>query len=167
VAGGIPTPLVAPHGYLNQEVVQCVANAAQYYQVPELLLHALLQKERGRVGQAVRDANGSYDLGLAQINTVWASEFARFGITPEQIRDDPCTNLYAAGYVLRLNVNHYGGNDWYRATMAYHAGSSGWRNPTRYRIAYSYASDVIKRWWVLQHRVFGDNPAGSALSQRP
>ena len=160
-------PLMAPYGHLNQEAVQCVANAAQYYQVPELLLHALIQKERGRVGQAVLNGNGSYDLGLAQINTVWAPQFARYGITPEQIRDDPCTNLYAAGYVLRLNVNHFGGSDWYRATMAYHAGSNRWQNPIRYRIAYSYASDVIQRWWVLHHRVFGTTLPDSSTSHQP
>src|ERR1700676_426131 len=128
----MPTPLMAPYGHFDRETVQCVANAAQYYAVPELLLHAILQKERGRVGQAVRNRNGTYDLGLAQINTSRLRDFAHYGVRLEQVRDDPCTNLYAAGYVLRLNVNLFGGNDWYRATMAYNVGPHGWRNPTRY-----------------------------------
>jgi soluble lytic murein transglycosylase-like protein len=160
---------MAPYGHIDRETVQCVAKAAQYYEVPELLLHAILQKERGRVGQAVRNRNGTYDLGPAQINTTWLRVFARFGVTLDQVRDDRCTNLYAAGYVLRVNVNHFGGNDWYRATMAYNVGPNEWCNPILYRIAYYYALDVVKRWTVLHRHVFGitaSEPEPATPSQR-
>ena len=151
-----PKPLVAPYGHLDREAVQCVANAAHYYEVPELLLHAILQKENGRVGQEVRNRNGSYDLGLAQINTVWLEHFAKYGVTREQLRDDRCTNLYAMGYVLRTNVNRYGGDDWFRAVIAYNIGPNGWKqNPGRYRIGYQYAVDVISKWHDMHGRVFG------------
>src|SRR5690242_6057677 len=120
-----PTPLVAPYAHLDSESVQCIANAARYYQVPELLLHAIVQKEDGRVGQAVRNRNGTYDLGLGQINSSWAAHFAKYGVTVHQLLNDRCTNLYAAGYVLRLNANLLGGDDWFRAAMAYNVGLSG------------------------------------------
>lgn len=161
MADALPTPLMTPYGHVDQQMVQCAANAAHYYEVPELLLHAILQKENGRVGQAVRNRNGSQDLGPAQINTVWLTEFAKYGVTREHLRDDPCTNLYAAGYVLRSNVNRFDGNDWFRAIIAYNIGPNGWnRNPTRYRIGYEYALDVLKRWHALHEQVFG----GSAMS---
>lgn len=153
--GSVPTPLVAPYGHIDQETVQCAALAAQRYEVPELLLHAILQKENGRVGQAVRNRNGSDDLGLAQINTIWLKEFSKYGITREHLRDDRCTNLYAAGYVLRTNVNRYGGNDWFRATIAYNVGPNSWaKNPKRYSIGYHYAVDVFRRWHALHQKVF-------------
>jgi len=162
VPAALPTPLLGPYGHLDQETVQCAANAAHYYQVPELLLHAILQKENGRVGQAVRNRNGTYDLGPAQINTVWLEHFARYGVTSEHLKNDRCTNLYAAAYVLRTNVNRFGGDDWFRATIAYNIGPNGWaKNPTRYRIGYSYAIDVLRRWHVLHDRVFGQLPTSA------
>lgn len=153
----LPTPLLAPYGHIDSVSVQCAALSAHYYQVPELLLHAILQKEDGRVGQSVRNKNGTFDLGQAQINTVWLDEFKRYGVKAEHLRDDRCTNLYAAGYILRLNVNHYGGNDWFRAAMAYNIGPNNWeKNPKRYRTGYKYAYDVVKRWTALHQRVFGN-----------
>jgi hypothetical protein len=149
-------------------MVQCAANAAHYYEVPELLLHAILQKENGRVGQSVRNRNGTYDLGPAQINTVWLEQFIKFGVTLGHLRDDRCTNLYAAGYVLRTNVNRFGGTDWFRAAIAYNVGPNGWaKNPNRYRIGYRYAMDVLQRWHELHKRVFGAaSTAGASASQR-
>ncbi|MDR5726923.1 MAG: lytic transglycosylase domain-containing protein [Terriglobia bacterium] len=153
MAIGPVQPLFAQLGHFNKVTLTCAAEAARYYRVPELLLDSILEQEGGQVGQAVRNRNGSYDLGPAQINTSWLHRFARFGISAAPIMDDPCTNLYAAAYVLRLDVNHFGGRDWFRATMAYNVGVHGWADPTRYRIAYYYAYAVVRRWWGLYDTV--------------
>jgi hypothetical protein len=73
-------PSVPPYAQLDQEAVRCIAQASSRYQVPELLLHAIVRKEGGRKGLAVTNKNGSRDLGLAQINTVWLKELQEFNI---------------------------------------------------------------------------------------
>jgi soluble lytic murein transglycosylase-like protein len=145
---GQPPPLLPPYGHLDRQAVECVAAAARYYEVPELLLHAILQKEDGRVGSQSRNRNGSWDLGPAQINTSWLPQFAQYGIDARALRDNPCTNIYAEGWVLRYNANLLA-NDWFKATVAYNVGPHAGKSD----IGYRYAVDVVHRWWDLYHYV--------------
>lgn len=128
----------------------CLVHAAGYYHLPVLLLDAIVWQEGGTDGVGNRDPNGSYDLGLAQINTRWLRVFGKYGITAQALLDNPCENLYAAAYVLDTYVHHFGPKaDWFRATMAYNVGPNGWSNPVRYRIGYRYASGVMHKWKIL------------------
>lgn len=150
-----PEPVAPLQSRFDTQTVQCVVASARRYQVPALLLEAILVQENGRLGQAVRNKNRTYDLGPAQINTRWLPVFAHSGVKAEHLMNDLCTNLYAAGYVLRDAVNHFGGNDWFRATMAYNVGPKGLKSPGLYRTGYTYAYNVVRVWWQLQHEVFG------------
>lgn len=100
------------------------------------------------MGQAVKNRNGTYDLGLAQINTSWLEHFARYGITREHLQHDACTNLYASGYILRRNYNLK--HNWTDAIVAYNIGPNRWTEQ-RYRVGLAYARDVI-RYWHEFHR---------------
>lgn len=145
------TPSLPPYAHVTAQVVQCVADASVRYEVPELLLHAILRKENGRTGQAVRNANGTYDMGLAQINTVWVPHFARYGVKLEHLLYDPCTNLQAAAYILKDNALKFKG-DWFKSIVAYNIGPNNW-TPARYSVGYRYATDVVRYWWGFQNWV--------------
>lgn len=144
-------PSLPAYGHLTAEAVQCMADASVRYQVPELLMHAIVAKENGRVGQASRNKNGSYDLGPAQINTMWVPYFARFGVKLEHLLYNPCTNVQASAYILKDNANKFHG-DWFKAIIAYNIGPNNW-TPARYAIGYRYAMDVVKYWWGFQNWV--------------
>jgi soluble lytic murein transglycosylase-like protein len=103
------------------------------------------------MGQAVRNKNGSYDVGLAQINTTWVSHFAKFGVRLEHLMYDTCTNLQAAAYILKDNANKFHG-DWFKATVAYNIGPNNWTT-ARYAVGYRYSTDVVKYWWGFQNWV--------------
>jgi len=143
-----------PYAHVTQEAVQCAAQASLRYQVPELLLHAIVVKENGRMGQCVRNKNGSYDCGLAQINTAWTDHFAKYGVKFDHVRYDTCTNLNASAYILRDNFNRK--KDWFAATVAYNIGPNKW-TPNRYKIGHKYATDVVKYWWGFQNWVDAKN----------
>jgi soluble lytic murein transglycosylase-like protein len=131
---------------LAPAVAQCIASAAVRYQVPELLLHAIVAKEAGRTGHCNRNRNGSLDCGLAQINTVWFSHFARYGIRPEHIVHDACLNVHLGAYVLRTYYNQ--SRDWVAATASYNIGPSR-RSAVRNDIGRRYAEAVVRHWWTL------------------
>lgn len=148
-----------PYGHISAEAVQCVASAARRYEVPELLLHAILLKENGRMGQWSANRNGTYDLGLAQINTAWLPHFARYGVRLEHLAYDTCTNLQASAYILKDNWLRLGG-DWFKAIVAYNIGPNNWTD-TRYRIGHRYASDVVSNWWRFQHWAYAQQPVSA------
>jgi soluble lytic murein transglycosylase-like protein len=145
------TPSLPPYAHITAEAVQCIADASVRYRVPELLLHAVVRKENGRMGKAVRNKNGSYDMGLAQINTTWVAHFAKYGIRIEHLLYNTCTNLQASAYILRDNANKFN-EDWFKAIIAYNIGPSKW-DADRYAIGYRYASDVVGYWWGFQNWV--------------
>jgi soluble lytic murein transglycosylase-like protein len=95
---------------LNHIFAACLTMAAQTYQIPPQVLVGILHVEGGKVGQQVRNTNGTYDLGPMQINTLWTKELAKeWGVTRHTakvlIRDDACTNVNVAAWIFRRNLN--------------------------------------------------------------
>ena len=144
-------PSLPPYAHLDQEAVQCIAQASSRYGVPELLMHAVLVKENGRSGRCSKNSNGTYDCGLAQINTAWAAHFGRYGIEYAHIAHNPCLNIQASAYILRHNFN-LKQSQWFNAIVAYNIGPNKWTQG-RYAVGYRYAADVVARWWGFQRWV--------------
>lgn len=100
----------------------CFSDAAIRYQVNEYVLRAIAQHEsRMNPSIALRNANGSLDLGLMGINTIHlepGEPLYRGGFTAEMLLD-PCTNVMTGAYLLRLKMNRFG-NTW-QAVGAYHS----------------------------------------------
>jgi soluble lytic murein transglycosylase-like protein len=95
---------------LNQIFATCLMVAAQNYAIPPQVLIGILHVEGGKVGQQVRNTNGTYDLGPMQINTLWTKVLAEeWGVSRSYahrvIRDDPCTNVNVAAWIFRKNWN--------------------------------------------------------------
>lgn len=91
-------------------LASCIIISAQTYDVPPGVLLGIMQVEGGRVGQEVRNTNGSHDLGIMQINTIWLPELSeRWGVSESTarkwIRDDGCANIAVASWILRQRIN--------------------------------------------------------------
>jgi len=83
---------------------QCVTDAAQRYQVPEVALLAILKQESGgQAGINHRNSNGSIDWGPAQLNSrSWGRVMRdRYGISPQALTNNMCQAIMAQAYVLR------------------------------------------------------------------
>jgi hypothetical protein len=93
-------PLPPPSSPLPADLKTCALAAARRYHVHEQLFLAVLATEGGRVGQVVRNRNGSYDMGPAQINSIHLPELARLGISREQVINDGCLNLQIGAWLL-------------------------------------------------------------------
>lgn len=106
----------------------CLLIAAQTYQVPPGVLLGIMQVEGGRIGQAVGNTNGSYDLGPMQVNTVWLPTLARKWNTNQStamrwLRDDGCVNMAVSAWILRQRINYTG--DLWSGIAGYHSLTPG------------------------------------------
>jgi hypothetical protein len=95
----------------------CVAAAAAVYRLPPAIIASILAVEGGQAGTRSRDADGSEDLGPAQINTVWLDEVAKAaGITraeaDRRLQWDGCFNIRVSGAILRHEIDAAGGDFW-------------------------------------------------------
>jgi len=100
--------------------VECVAEVSRRYQIPVALLGGVLAQERGRLGQASRNKNGSWDFGPMQINSAWLEFFAPYGITEHRLRHDGCANLAVGAWIIRYEQGRAKGDLW-QAVGRYHS----------------------------------------------
>ncbi len=98
---------------------ECFARAGAYQGVNPLVLRAIAWYEsKGDANAVHRNANGSIDVGQAQINSVHFAQLRRYGVPPGALTD-ACINTYVAAWVLKRKMVRYG-NTW-QAIGAYHS----------------------------------------------
>ena len=84
------------------------------------MIEVLLEVEGGSVGQQIQNTNGTVDVGPMQINSHWADELESMGIDYEDVKNDPCSNVYVGTWVLALEYAGADG-DWVEALARYHS----------------------------------------------
>nr|WP_294916971.1 lytic transglycosylase domain-containing protein [uncultured Neokomagataea sp.] len=93
----------------------CMLAAALRYHIPERVLPAIWEVEHGHAGSIHPNGDGSFDMGLMQINSLWVKPLAQIvNMTPTQtaarLVSDNCFNLAASALILRSFLNETHGN---------------------------------------------------------
>lgn len=136
---------------MTKVIAACLLLASQTYSIPTAVLIGVLEVEGGRVGQEVGpNQNGSYDLGPMQINTIWVPELARYwGVSHETakawIRDDACTNIGVAAWILRKHKDSTGSLG--KAIAYYHSKTPEYGYPYRRRVI-----KAMRRYGLVKSR---------------
>jgi hypothetical protein len=93
----------------------CMTAAAAFYHLPPRVLPSIQAVEGGQVSMIRMNTNGTADLGVMQVNTIWVEPLARYahmspGAVFARLRDDACFNIAAAAAVMRVYLNEAHGN---------------------------------------------------------
>jgi hypothetical protein len=102
-----------------------MAAAAAFYHLPPRVLPSIQAVEGGRPGLIHLNTNGSADLGLMQVNTIWVGPLARYArmgqpAVAQRLIDDPCFSIAASAAIMRLYLNQ-AHNDLMVAIGNYHS----------------------------------------------
>jgi hypothetical protein len=127
----------------THERVVCSIAAAAKYRIAATIVLAVAEKENGKVGQWVRNDNGTHDVGPLQFNTSYLRQLARYGISPADVAGSGCYPYDLAAWRLRQHIVNDTGDVWTRASN-YHS-----RTPRFNRI---YRVDLMRRagrWRIL------------------
>ncbi|WP_179403694.1 lytic transglycosylase domain-containing protein [Burkholderia guangdongensis] len=125
-----------------QPADSCFEQAASYQGVNPRILRAIAWFEsKGNPDAVHRNANGSVDVGQAQINSAHFGELRRYGVPPGALRD-ACVNIYVAAWMLKRKMIRYG-NTW-QAIGAYHS------ETPRLRDDYARKIHAVLVSWGLQ-----------------
>jgi len=92
-----------------------MALVASVYHLPPRVLPAIHAVEGGVPGSISRNADGSEDLGVMQVNTQWLLPLAGVSRLPvEEVRRrlvaEPCFNIAAAGLIMHAYLNEAHGD---------------------------------------------------------
>ena len=85
---------------IHEIPIECINQAAITYIVPATVIISVLLTENGKNGSANPNKNGTYDLGVMQINSTWLPQLAEYGYTREQIQYDACINVMVGTWIL-------------------------------------------------------------------
>ncbi len=84
--------------------IECINYAAITYHVPATLILTILSLEKGVIGMAKANKNGSYDYGPMQINSIWLKKIQAYGYSRQQIQYDPCINVMVGTWILSTRI---------------------------------------------------------------
>ena len=100
--------------YLNPKfsVDSCIQSASIKYRISKRLLLALAYVESSGNSKIISSVNknGSFDMGLMQINSEWLPKLFKFGILQDDLMN-PCISADVAGWILAQNIQKFG-NTW-------------------------------------------------------
>jgi len=123
--------------------VLCSIEAAARFALPANLLIAIAEQEGGAVGQRVRNANGTYDVGPLQFNSAYLRTLERFGITPQDVEAAGCYPYELAAWRVQRHLSRDAGDLWTRAAN-YHSRTP--EHNARYRAAIRARAAKWARW---------------------
>lgn len=106
IANNFPSKLPIVRSF-SGEIEQCTLIASKLTGVNPKYIRTIMRTEAGWPGAQQKAANGSADVGIAQINPkVWDVEFRRMGIKLnwDDVRDNVCPNLYVSAVILSTRL---------------------------------------------------------------
>ena len=123
----------------------CWVQAGERYGVNPWLLRAIAQVESSLNPAATNldhyRQDGTYDIGLMQINSGLLPALSKYGITRNDLYN-PCTSIYVGAWVLRQKIDAYG-NTW-KAVGAYNAACTKLHGEACTQARTTYADKVYR-----------------------
>lgn len=99
----------------------CFQEAGQMYGINPLVLKSIAKVESNTdPGAFNRNRNGTFDVGLMQINSIWR---AQMGEERWKLLGDACYNTKTGAWILAMCINDYGYN--WKALGCYHSRTPG------------------------------------------
>lgn len=91
------------------EIRQCFIDAGEKYKIHPNLLWAIAKVESNFNYTAInRNANGSYDIGIMQINSSWLPVLRKHGLYDDRYIWEPCYNIHVGAWILAQCIQRYG-----------------------------------------------------------
>ena len=135
-------------------MMDCFNEAGKMYQVPPMLLQSIAWVEsRYNKNAKNHNTNGSVDMGVMQINSLWLEPLSEYGVQRKHLYN-ACYNISVAAWILRKQINEVGYN--WQAVAHYHS-----RTPDR---GENYARKVERVYFALKRQQ--DERQEAALAQK-
>ncbi|UOB22760.1 transglycosylase SLT domain-containing protein [Pseudomonas orientalis] len=135
----------------DQALAYCWDEVARRYDFEPQLLQAIAAVESGYRAEAINaaNANGTYDIGLMQINSSHLPRLLKLGITEERLVNEPCLSVEVGASILAEFVQRFGYN--WTAVGSYNVGPGAGAERDALRLR--YAEKVWARYEdLMAHR---------------
>ncbi|WP_052331243.1 lytic transglycosylase domain-containing protein [Vibrio parahaemolyticus] len=138
-------PNLPPVKPVSESVIeQCVSYSSQYFRINSNVIKAIILVEGGKSGTMSRNSNGTYDMGVMQINTIHLPDIQRKypTVTWRDVAYDPCVNIGIGTWILSKRLKET--NDYWVGVGNYHSKTPKYRNRYLKKIYEAY-NGLLKR----------------------
>lgn len=91
-----------------QKITECVNFAARYHKVNPSVIRAIIAVENGKIGTMSKNSNGTYDMGIMQINTIHIRDlknrYPTLNLSWEKISKGACVNIFLGTDILSRRI---------------------------------------------------------------
>jgi soluble lytic murein transglycosylase-like protein len=128
----------------------CFGLVAARSAIPEALLRAVAKIESNNRRDAIHvDSDGTYDVGIMQVNSSHFEELeADYHVTEKILLERPCVNIAVGARILGGFLRRYGST--WRAVGSYGAGTAATKEKARLQYAGLVARALAKGWHANQ-----------------
>ena len=128
----------------------CFGLVAARSGIPEGLLRAVAKIESNNRRDAIHvDSDGTYDVGVMQVNSSHFEELAAdYHVTEKILLERPCVNIAVGARILGGFLRRYGAT--WRAVGSYGAGTAATKEKARLQYAGLVARALAKGWHANQ-----------------
>ncbi len=136
----LPPAYAAPPALMER----CVSAAASHFNIHPNVIWAIIDVEGGKVGTMSKNSNGTYDMGIMQINTINLESVTRSfpDVTWQDIAYKPCVNIAIGTWFLRQKIDEAG--TLWDGVGNYHSKTVKYKMPYLERIYKSYQKRATK-----------------------
>lgn len=127
----------------------CWLKAGERYGIePELLQAIAIVESNGNTAAINKNRNGTFDVGLMQINSSHLGALRKFRISQKDLLKDPCQSVMIGAWILAGQIQQFGYT--WDAVGAYNAGSAN--TPERRALRQQYIKRVVPQYARLRKR---------------
>ena len=126
---------------------ECFQREAERNGLDPYVLLAVMKTENGRPGEQARNRNGTHDLGVMSVNTVWVPGLAKqMGMAEDDVAfklaSDGCANVAAGAAILKRRI-HEAGDVW-EGVARFHSRNPAKQGPYLKRV-YAQFKAILER----------------------
>lgn len=123
----LPPNLPEPTPVSETLLYECARYASKHYDVSPFIVMSIISVEGGKKGTVSKNSNGTYDLGVMQINTIHLPEIkSNFPMVDWQVvTNEPCVNIGIGTWMLSKRIKEadnlwQGVGNYHSRTPKYH-----------------------------------------------
>lgn len=125
-------PNLPPVQEVSERVIErCVSYSANYFNINKNVIKSIIIVEGGKAGTMSRNSNGTYDMGIMQINTIHLPDIRRKypTVTWREVAYDPCINIGIGTWILSQRLSEVKDRqDYWIGVGNYHSKTPKYRN---------------------------------------
>lgn len=138
----LPDDLPRPVKPSDKVINTCVNAASRHFSIHPAVIKSIIAVEGGKIGTMSRNSNGTYDMGIMQINTIHLPDIKRKfpSIGWREVAYKPCVNIGIGSWILSQRMKET--SNYWKGVGNYHSKTPKFRKIYLKKIYKAYKKEI-------------------------